>query len=118
MSATEEKRNGFHSARAFHRTTALPPLDVYESKEEVLVVVDVPGVSADALHIEVEGDVLKFEAQGAERPREQRRYERTLKIPKGIDAARITAETKNGTVVIHMPKLEQAKPRRILVKGG
>jgi HSP20 family molecular chaperone IbpA len=110
MSATAEKQNGFHPARAFHRTSALPPLDVYENKDELLVIVDVPGVSADALKIEVEGDVLRFE--GGET------YERTLKIPPGIDAARVTAETKNGTVVIHMPKLEQAKPRRILVKGG
>jgi HSP20 family molecular chaperone IbpA len=114
MSATAEKQNGFHPARAFHRTSALPPLDVYENKDELLVVVDVPGVSADALKIEVEGDALKFEARATG----TRTYERTLKIPQGIDATRITAETKNGTVVIHMPKLEQAKPRRILVKGG
>jgi HSP20 family protein len=129
-SQTQEKthENGTRPERAFHRTNVLPPLDVYESAEELLVVIDIPGVTADALNVSVEGDVLKFEARPVFHGPEASRppaslfgattYERQLKIPAGIDAARISAETKNGTVVLHMPKQEAARPRRIPVKGG
>ena len=127
MSQLATPQNGTTKERAFHKTNVLPPLDVYENADELLLVIDVPGVTADNLTIEVEGDSLKFtaepratlpaDARALSREQEARSFERTIRIPAGIDSARISAETKNGTVVLHMPKAEAAKPRRIPVKG-
>ncbi len=114
--------NGTTKERAFHKTNILPPLDVYENADELLVVIDVPGISAGDLSIEVLGDSLKFTAEartpGAPGAPVERVFERVIRLPANIDAERITAETKNGTVVLHMPKLEAAKPRKIPVKSA
>ena len=126
MSENVAFQNGTTKERAFHKTSVLPPLDVYESPDELLIVIDVPGVTAQNLTIEVDGDSLKFVAEVSPAVPEGARalaselgtkvFERTIRIPAGIDASRISAETKNGTVVLHMPKQEVAKPRRIEVK--
>jgi HSP20 family molecular chaperone IbpA len=124
MQASE---NGTQKHKAFYKTAALPPIDVFESADEILIVADVPGATAENLSVEVHADVLKFEstpAYEAEQGRAlfaefaPRRHARTLQIPKGIDADGITVETKNGVVTIHMPKRPQAKPRQIKVKSG
>jgi HSP20 family molecular chaperone IbpA len=128
MSEVATHQNGTRKERAFHKTNVLPPLDVYESPDELLVVIDVPGATAESLTIEVDGDALRFVAEPPSVLPEDalssslelgpRVFERTIRIPTGIDAARISAETKNGTVVLHMPKQEAMKPRRIPVKGA
>jgi HSP20 family molecular chaperone IbpA len=128
MSQSATHQNGTQKERAFHKTNVLPPLDVYESAEELLVVIDVPGVTGENLTIEVIGDSIKFKAEPPSLRKGDahalafelgpRVFERTIKIPANIDGARISAETKNGTVVLHMPKAEAARPRRIPVKGA
>jgi HSP20 family molecular chaperone IbpA len=40
----------------------------------------------------------------------------TFRVPAGIDTATISAETKNGTLVVRLPKAAAAKPRKIAVK--
>lgn len=128
MSQPTAPQNGTTKDRAFHKTNVLPPLDVYENAAELLVVIDVPGITSENLSIEVLGDALKFtaEARSAAPPGSHplslevgpRVFERTIRIPDGIDAERITAETKDGTVVIHMPKVEAPKPRKIPVRNA
>lgn len=124
---TGSTTNGTPSHKAYHRTLAVPPIDVYENADEVLVVADIPGVSGDELSVHVEGNVLRFESEppvdalpGKVHTTEfgARRYARTLRIPTGIDAEKISAEAKNGTLVIRLPKLAQAKPRQIPVRSS
>ena len=44
-------------------------------------------------------------------------FARTFRIPAGIDTANITAESKNGTVVVRLPKVAAVKPRKITVQS-
>ena len=106
--------NGTHHKQAFHRTKALPPIDVYENGDEILAVADIPGVRSDALSVHVEGGALRFEGNTDG----SLVFVRSLALPEGVDEERITAEVKNGVLVIHMPKLARAKTRQIPVKLG
>jgi HSP20 family molecular chaperone IbpA len=108
------------------RRVVAPPVDVYEDEREVLVVADVPGIAEDAFEIHVENDKLTIEtkrqpgseARAVAREYDELDYARSFRIPAGIDAPRVSAELKNGTLKVHLPKSEAAKPRRVSVRTG
>jgi HSP20 family molecular chaperone IbpA len=110
---TDAPANGTHADARYAKTKELPPIDVYENKDELLVIADIPGATSDNLNVQVDGKVLRFEAKGAN----GLAYVRPLGIPDGIDEAAIAAETKNGLLVLRMPKLPEKKPRQIPVKS-
>jgi HSP20 family molecular chaperone IbpA len=102
--------------------TVAPPVDVYENRDELVLVADVPGISADNLELRIEKEVLTLEAKrpqkgdGSDALRFD--YERRFVLPRGLDAARVEASVARGVVTIRLPKAETAKPRRIQVRSG
>jgi HSP20 family protein len=123
MSILARDRNGTPEPGAYPARSVAPLVDVFESADEVLVVADVPGVAVDAVELRVENGVLTLEAKHPGRdsggtPALAREYEeldraRSFRIPDGIDTARISAQAKNGTLVVHLPKVAAVKPRKI-----
>lgn len=109
-----------------HRLTVSPVCDIYENKDEVLLVADLPGVSPEALRINVENDELTLEAprelasEGTLVGGELRAcdYRRSFVVPSGIDASKIEAELKAGVLRLHLPKSAEVKPRQISVRAG
>jgi HSP20 family molecular chaperone IbpA len=99
-----------------------PAVDVFENADEILVIADVPGVPSEAIDVRVEDGTLTLQTK---RPADGERaihreldgvdYARSFRIPAGIDAAGITAETKRGTLLVRLPKSAAAKPRKIAV---
>jgi HSP20 family molecular chaperone IbpA len=121
--------NGKASAAArAERRTASPPVDVLENADEVLVLVDLPGVRGEDVNVHVENDTLTLEARRAApavtqgpallRECDEVDYARAFRIPAGIDVSRVTAETRNGTLTIKLPKSAAAKPRKIAVQSS
>lgn len=118
------EKNGSVPGKAYFQRHVAPPVDVFENTEEVLLVADMPGVPGDAIDLRVENDTLRLEAKrqaDGSSPALAREYEelsfaRAFRIPAGIDTANITAEAKNGTVVVRLPKAAAAKPRKITVR--
>ncbi|MGA7123776.1 MAG: Hsp20/alpha crystallin family protein [Polyangiaceae bacterium] len=117
--------NGSISSRPLARRGIAPPVDVFENADELLIVADVPGVRGDEIDLRVENDMLSLHARRAVAqeapPALVREYEEvdfstTFRIPAGIDAAAIVAETKNGTLVVRLPKAAGAKPRKVPVR--
>ena len=118
--------NGTAHARAYRRRTASPPVDVFENADELLIVADVPGVPDDGIDLQVENDTLTLAARrpdpkAAEPPALVREYEEvdfvaTFRIPAGIDASGIVAETRSGTLLVRLPKAAAAKSRKIVVR--
>ena len=108
--------------------TVAPLVDVFENADEVLGVADVPGVGVEAVELRVENGTLTLEAKHPARehrgaPALAREYEeldraRSFRIPDGVDTARISAEAKNGTLVVHLPKVAAVKPRKIEVRAS
>ena len=104
------------------------PLDAYRRGEDVWVHVDLPGVSADSLDINVERDVLTIEASRgwatedgdrlylSERP--QGTYRRQVHLGDGLDAEKIEADFTDGVLTLRIPVAERAKPRKISITPG
>ena len=91
---------------------------------------DLPGVSREPLDIELENDLLTIRGQrpvpyGApERDRGSRhierafgRFERSLRVPRGLDPDAIQASLHDGVLTLQIPKPESLKPRKIQVQG-
>jgi len=111
------------------KTTEAPAIvtavDVFENENGITLRADLPGVSKEGLNLRVEGDQLTFEGQvtlgeaaGLEPVYAEVRvaqYRRSFTLSRDLDTGRIEASMKNGVLTLHIPKAEQAKPRRIPV---
>jgi HSP20 family protein len=115
-SVAVRENNGTVQAKQYVARVISPPVDVFENADEVLVVADVPGVPSHAVDVRVENGVLTLEAKRPSEP--EMAFARSFRFPPGIDAANITAEAKNGTVLVRLPKVAAAKPRKIAVEGA
>ena len=103
-----------------------PPVDVMEDESGITVLADLPGASRDTLSIEVNGDTLTLEASLALAEQEgmqplyaevrSARYRRSFTLSRELDTAHIDATLEDGVLKLRVPKLEQAKPRRIQVR--
>lgn len=109
------------------RAVFAPPVDVFENDDELLLVADVPGVAKDDVEIDVEAGSLRFRArrgtgdvQGAllAGGLGDFDYERAFRLPRGLDASRVSADLASGVLRIHLPKSADVKPRRIQVASA
>jgi HSP20 family protein len=103
-----------------------PRVDIYETDSELTLYADVPGVSPDDVELRYENGELILHGRVKPRHREEnyllQEYEegdfyRAFSIHESIDAGRIEAECKNGVLIVHLPKVEQARARQITVRG-
>src|SRR5579884_335846 len=102
-----------------------PTLDVRETSDEYLVLVDLPGVKSQDVTIELNDNMLTIsgsrlpvetgEAQLAERPYGS--FTRSLTLPKGVDGDQIAAHYHDGVLELHIPKPAEAKPKKIAIGG-
>ena len=112
--------------RLSERPTVAPRVDIYENAEEILLMLDLPGVTREALGIDLENGQLTVHAERAVETKGAmlnaefgaRAYHRVFAVPRGIDPQRIVAELKRGVLTLHLPKSAQLKPRRIEVTGA
>jgi HSP20 family protein len=107
-----------------NRATGFTPLvDVHETEEEYLVKLDLPGVTADDVNIEVNENVLSIsgsrvaeetgQAQLVERPYGS--FVRTLTLPQGVDSGSIEAGYQDGVLELRIPKPAEQKPKKITI---
>ncbi len=111
----------------------VPAADVVVTDDDVTVVMDVPGLKADDVTIELREDVLTVKGERAypfatETDGDQRvwqrlergfgKFERVLRMPAGLDPDAITASMGDGVLTLHIPKPEARKPRRIEIATG
>jgi HSP20 family protein len=109
-------------------TTAwAPALDISERKDAYLVTVELPGVEADDLQVTLEDGLLTIQGErhfahdSSEQQfhRVERRYgafRRSITLPAHVMAEGIEASADNGVLQIVVPKMEEAKPKRIQVR--
>ena len=91
-----------------------PRTDVFESADEYLLVIDVPGVVQENATLEVHKGQLKIEAT-AEVGKNSRGYRRLFQLPDTVDAQSVKAELRNGVLHVHLNKAAESKPRRIQI---
>ena len=106
-----------------------PSCDVLEDKEELKIVLELPGVRPEDLKISLENRVLTIrgekkaaaEQNGERWHRYERNYgsfERSFTLPVTVDPDRIQASAEHGVLTMTLPKAAAAKPREIPVRVG
>lgn len=104
----------------------LPAVDVFDTKEAVVLKAELAGMKPDDIQIEVEDNVLtiKGERRFAEKVEEDRYYrierrfgsfQRSLALPQGVKADDIQASYEDGILEVRVPKAEEEQPRKITV---
>ncbi len=121
----DQVSRAFRAVRAPRR---YPPLNVYEDEEGLTVVAELSGVTGAELEVTAKGDSLTIkgarerpEEEGREYHRRERRFgefERSVSLPAGLDTGKVEAGVRNGLLVVRLPKAEEAKPRKIEIKGS
>ncbi len=103
-----------------------PSLDVYETPEAALVVVEVPGVDPAKVELSITGNLLILrgvketgdlpESQLQVRERRFGTFLRQVVISSDVDFDAAEADAKNGVLTIRLPKRQAAKPRNIPIR--
>jgi len=104
-----------------------PSVDILETGEELTLLADIPGARPEDIDIQYERGELSLRVKVDAREPEGERgvllreygvgdYYRVFEIGEGIDKGRIHAEVHNGVLTLHLPKVEEVKPRKIAVK--
>jgi HSP20 family protein len=105
-----------------------PPVDVYEIDDAIVLQVELPGVSKDAVHVELHEHTLRLSGErtresagtGGQYRREEGRYgvfQRAFRMPTIVDEAKIQATYTNGVLALRLPKQATATPQAIPITG-
>lgn len=106
------------------------PLDVIETDNEFIVKADIAGIDPENIEItytdnnlSLKGEIKEDHEESEEgryhlRERCYGKFSRTISMPGSVDVEKIDAETENGVLKIHLPKMEEVKPHKIEIKGS
>ena len=105
--------------------TWVPPVDVAETQDSILVRAEVPGIRQEDIQIEFENGLLTIRGERAIEKTEaltwhrvERTYgnfSRSFTLPRSVDPEKITASYREGILEISVPKREEAKPKQIRI---
>ena len=104
-----------------------PATDIYEDEEGLTLKFELAGVEPKDVDIRFENGVLTIKGERNLEKADQKEnyhrvelsygaFNRSFSLPPTVDAEKITAESKTGVLVVHLPKKAEAKPKSIQVK--
>jgi len=110
------------------RPALTPPVDIIESEAGIMLWADMPGVPKERVNVRVDGENLVLEGEAEVRVPEKLEilhseirnpfYRRVFTLSRELDTSKIEASVKDGVLRLHIPKAEEARPRRIEVNVG
>jgi HSP20 family protein len=107
----------------------IPAMDLVETDDHFVLKADLPGLTEQDVHIDVEDDVLTVSGERKSEHEDKREgyvrversygaFRRSLTLPEGVEAEAVTASFDRGVLEIRIPKPEQRKPRRVAIQVG
>ena len=107
----------------------VPAADVAVSNTDIVLTLDVPGLTSEDVSIEVADNtlVVRGERRRSEAPdgtqyahleRGVGRFERSVRLPAGVDPDSVTASLENGVLSLIVPRSDHARPRTIRIESG
>ena len=103
----------------------VPPVDVAETQEKIIVRAEVPGMKQEDIQIEFENGLLTIRGErqlikdeGVTFHRVERtfgNFSRSFTLPRTVDPEKISATYRDGVLEIEVPKKEEAKPKQIRI---
>ena len=106
-----------------------PSVDIFETKDQVVLEVELPGMKREDFDLSVENNALTLKGERKfEKKQETDNYHRversygsfvrSFTLPQTVNAEGATAEYKNGVLRVTLPKREEVKARKIEISGG
>lgn len=103
-----------------------PPMEVAEGEHDITVKMLVPGVNKDQIQITMDEDVLTVRGEARKESEEKKKsyfrqeirygaFQRSVRLPTEVEGAKATAELKNGTLKISLPKARNPRAQQIKV---
>lgn len=102
-----------------------PPINVFADRDGVVLRAEVPGVEPSSIDVSIQRNTLQISGErpikardrGSYHRRERRfgKFSRSLQLPQDLDTEKATAECRNGVLTLHIPRREEAKPRRVKI---
>jgi HSP20 family protein len=119
----------FERAFGQRHTPWMPAMDVYETDDKLVVTIELPGLTAQDVEVQVEDSTLTVsgkrefstEVEQEHYHRIERRYgefSRAVTLPPQVDAGKVDAKFENGVLSVEVAKAEKAKPKKIQVKAA
>src|SRR6187200_2422321 len=124
VGTVQQQRPSTESAQRMPpRPVFMPPADIYETKDSIVVLTEMPGVSSEGVDISLERRVLTIRGRSAGNDHSGYQqvyseysdgdYERVFTLSENIDRDRIEATLRDGVLQLVLPKAEAAKARKI-----
>jgi HSP20 family protein len=109
--------------------TGAPTLDMYQTEDDLMVKVALPGLKPEDIQISVTGDVLTLKGEFKEeqenknanyhiRERRYGSFSRSIPLPVPVKSDNAKADFENGILTITLPKTEEIRPKTISVKAN
>jgi len=105
-----------------------PPLDLYQSNDNLIAVVEVPGMRKEDIEISLHEGTLTIAGErrhqsgnGEQAERTERyvgKFRRSIALPARVNAEKVSATYRDGVLTVTLPKAEEAKPKQIKVNAG
>ena len=104
-----------------------PALDLYQNNDDVIAVVELPGMRIEDIEISLHGGTLTISGErksetsdGAAEQTERYvgKFRRSITLPTRVDASKVSATYRDGILTVTLPKAEEAKPKQIEVDAG
>jgi len=123
--------DSFFETRSRRRGTEIaewvPSLDVSETKNEIVVKAEIPGIDPKDIDISLLNDVLTIKGEKKQEKEEKEEnyhliersygsFSRSIRLPKEVQGDKINASYKNGILKVMLPKSEEAKKREIKIR--
>jgi HSP20 family molecular chaperone IbpA len=124
----QETRNpeGQEVEKMENRRTVIPAADIFENASEIWMQVDMPGVDEKDVEVHFEKQAIRIAGKVAPPNKEWRRtlreyaptdFERSFRLPSGLDVGRFTAEFDNGVLTLHLPKSAEHQPHKVTINA-
>jgi HSP20 family protein len=124
-----EKTFGIHEGGKKSSSEWIPAIDVYQTKDKVVVKAELPEIEAKDIEVTLEKDrlVIKGERNLTDEVKEEdfyrleRRYgrfQRVIPIPASVKADEVAASYHDGILEVNLPKTEEVKPKQIKIKSN
>lgn len=105
----------------------VPPVDMMDRKDEVILRADIPGLDQKDIEVNVEEGILTIRGERKEEKEVKEEdycccerwtgaFSRSLSLPPGVDPEQIKATFKNGVLEVHLPKTKEARGKKIEIK--
>ena len=109
--------------------TWTPPIDIYETKDDLVLSVELPGVKEKDVQLSVVGEALSLRGQRVPTSdvREENyfrierwsgSFERHIQLPIPVQTEKVRASYRDGVLEVRLPKVEEVKPREIKIELG